>query len=169
MAKLLNSVPAISAVWKSAKFEGTNAYQKIIKHNSKYISPEGITKENIITPPGFFASAKEIILDENSIVLKCIVGKEFSVPHAVAYILLVLNSKTNEELFILSSDKITIIDKEFVEVNFSISKNERKKLYSSKRAMVLASLISMIPQIKWTSTISFEVNPFDNGIGKTSL
>jgi len=72
LAKLLNSVPAISAVWKSAKFEGTNAYQKIIKHNSKYISPEGITKENIITLPRFLCIGKEII--ENSIVLKLFIS-----------------------------------------------------------------------------------------------
>ena len=161
MAKLLNSVPEISKVWKSAKINGTNAYQKIIKHNSKFISPEGITAKNIITPSGFFISAKEIIFDEDNIVLRCLVEKEFPVMQAQTYMLLSLRISKNEELFVLLSDKIKSIDSEYVELSFSISKYENKKLFSAQKAIVLVAFISLTPQIRWANTISFEYDPPD--------
>ena len=42
-AKFINSNSALSAIWAVAKIPGTNAYQKLIKHNAK------LTGENYLT------------------------------------------------------------------------------------------------------------------------
>jgi len=159
LAKLLNDNPAISLVWKLAKIKGANAYQKIIKYNSKYISPEGITLSNIITPPGSSAFAKEIILNEANITIKCILEKEFINTSPAIYVLISFTKKKCNDLFFVSSDNSKTLGEEYFQAVVSLSEEEKKKLYSSERAVVLAAFISTIPKIKWTNTLSFEVNP----------
>jgi len=51
-AKFVNSVPALSAVWSYANISGTNAYQKLIKHNARLTGADSLTVKNIITPKG---------------------------------------------------------------------------------------------------------------------
>ena len=58
-AKFINSIPALSGIWSYAKIPGTNSFQKLIKHNSKFTNENSLTVNNIITPSGFDLSIEK--------------------------------------------------------------------------------------------------------------
>jgi len=53
LAKEINSNSILSAVWKKSNVNASNAYQKIIKVNSKLTEPKSLSIKNMITPKGF--------------------------------------------------------------------------------------------------------------------
>ncbi|MGA9293938.1 MAG: hypothetical protein WBV81_15190, partial [Ignavibacteriaceae bacterium] len=49
-AKFVNSIPALSNIWKKAEIKGTTSFNRIIKFNLKYVNEKSPTVNNLITP-----------------------------------------------------------------------------------------------------------------------
>lgn len=70
LAKKINSDPLLSAIWKNSKLKATNAYQKIIKINSKLSEAGFLTLNNKITPESLIIPAIEIKFDSSGLNVK---------------------------------------------------------------------------------------------------
>lgn len=66
-AKEINKNEILSGVWNQSNVKATNAYQKIIKQNSKYTDSNNSTLKNIITPEGIPVKGIDIQYDDSSI------------------------------------------------------------------------------------------------------
>ncbi len=69
LAKKINSIPALAAIWRNAKIPGTSAYHKIIKHNNKLTSVDSLTVNNIILPKGGYFSITGVSRIEDKITI----------------------------------------------------------------------------------------------------
>uniref|UniRef100_A0A7V2ZJA5 Uncharacterized protein n=1 Tax=Ignavibacterium album TaxID=591197 RepID=A0A7V2ZJA5_9BACT len=67
LAKEINRNEILSGVWNQSNVKATNAYQKIIKQNSKYTDSNNLTLKNIITPEGIPIKGIDIQYDDSSI------------------------------------------------------------------------------------------------------
>lgn len=66
-AKEINGNKILSKVWEQSDIKATNAYQKLIKQNSKYTDSNSLTLKNIITPAGTPLKGIDIIFNDNKI------------------------------------------------------------------------------------------------------
>lgn len=67
LAKEINRNEILSGVWNQSNVKASNAYQKIIKQNSKYTDSNNLTLKNIITPEGIPIKGIDIQYDDSSI------------------------------------------------------------------------------------------------------
>lgn len=66
-AKVVNSLPRLASIWKSAKVDGTNSYQKIIKFNSPFINNSGLSIDCSITPNGITLINSSLLFEESTL------------------------------------------------------------------------------------------------------
>lgn len=67
LAKEIIRNEILSGVWNQSNVKASNAYQKIIKQNSKYTDSNNLTLKNIITPEGIPIKGIDIQYDDSSI------------------------------------------------------------------------------------------------------
>jgi hypothetical protein len=157
LARLINSEPVLSAAWKSAKIQGTNSYQKIIKHNSRLTSHSGLTAENIITPEGSEIDRSNLILDEEKLIIRSEFEPSFLIPPFRLFSLAVLKNKTGDEMILLGSEDVKQSDDNSLEGIIMLSREEQLKFSESCNIILLSSFISTSSPVFWSSTLSFNV------------
>ena len=89
-AKFINNIPLLKQIWMEADISGSNAYQKIIKHNVGKNTSAVLAKNNIITPPGIPLTIKEVYFDINEITLLLKMCKEFPLLTTAPFSLLIV-------------------------------------------------------------------------------
>ena len=157
LARLINSNPDLSTIWKSAKIKGTNAYQKIIKHNAGFTTPEGLTINNIISPPGLEIFKSSLIVDENFIKLESEVELKSNFSLTTAYMLFVPLNVTGEYPFLIPSSA-SFIEGNKVQCKFQLEKNQSKIFLASNIIVLLITFIFKDNSGKincWSDTINF--------------
>jgi hypothetical protein len=163
-AKEINSAPSLSEIWKLSKLKGSNAYQKIIKHNVKHIGENSLTLHNIITPPSTLLHVDSIIIKETHLQFSVntqTIQNLINPPHTV-YCLVYLGEPHNERdapyLIKLLS---TVIDNglpEKIEINLdSLADKIGSAAYN--KFIIFFALCGKNNKGKpvWTSTASLQV------------
>lgn len=161
LARLVNSVPEFFAIWKNSKMTGTNAYQKLIKHNSKLTSAAGLTIRNIITPPGIDTMKNSLTLNSRCIMVRSVFDRPVLNCFTSIFILLFLYSRKENELLLLSSKDVGRIEDNSLQGIIPLTEPEREKISCYKNAVILSSFTSEIKNsacLNWTTTIPFEIN-----------
>ncbi len=160
LARLVNSIPELSALWKNSKIAGTNAYQKIIKHNSKLTSAYGLTTRNIITPRGIDTIRNSLTFDSRQIMLKSVFDRPVINCFTSIFILLFLYSEKENELLLISSMDIRRIEDNSVQGTISLDKSDIEKISRYKKAVILSSFTfekDNSGSINWSTTIPLEI------------
>jgi len=160
LACLVNSDPELSAIWKNSKIAGTNAYQKIIKYNSKLTSANGLTTRNIITPRGIDTIRNSLTLDSRQIILKSVFDRLVINCLTSISILLFLYSEKENELLLIRSKDIRGIEDNSVQGTISLDELDREKISRYKKAVILSSFTfekDNSGSINWSTTIPFDI------------
>jgi len=161
LARLVNSVPELSAVWKNSKMTGTNAYQKLIKHNSKFTAAGGLTIRNIITPPGIDTIKNSLALDSLCIMVSSVFDGPVLNCFTSIFSLLFLYSGKENELLLLSSKDILLVESHSIQGIIPLTGLDREKIFRYNKAVILSSFTSEIKNpacLNWTTTIPFEID-----------
>jgi len=165
-SKSINSIPALSCVWKSAKVPGTSSFQKLIKYNSKFTSVNNLTIKNVITPKGFEFNVEEIIYsgDEIQILISSINTRTFNnntftpVIYSVLYFFEPKRTKFKPFSFSsLSNDMGEILTMTKIDIHFTLSKTQ-KSLFGNYNKCILYFAIILSPESSnnpvWSSSAS---------------
>jgi len=161
LARLINTVPELSTIWKNSKITGTNAYQKLIKHNSKFTSANGLTTRNIITPRGIDTIQNSLIIDSHQIRFNSVFDRQVVNCFTSIFILLFLYSEKENELLLINSNNIRPIEDNCVYGTISLGESDREKISHYKNAVILSCFTSEknnFGSINWTTTIPFEIS-----------
>jgi hypothetical protein len=156
-ARIINSSPDLSAIWKSAKVKGTNGYQKIIKQNAIYTTPEGLTVNNIISPPGLGIYTPSLIVDEDIIEINAELESTNNFSSAILYAFFTSNKVTDSNSFLLSSPA-SLLGVKKVYGRIKLDENLLKVFSESVKMIVLFTFIfkdSLKKITGWTGSASF--------------
>lgn len=159
LARLINSNPKLHSIWERATIKGVNSYQKIIKLNSKYTSHKGLTKQNILVPPGIQITNPTLSVDKESIII------ELSILEAIKFtklegILLISNFSYGKVVNSVTHSIETKISGNRIFGSFHLDKLLSLIIQQNRVTIILCTLIfensNGIP-LAWTDTIPFEL------------
>lgn len=163
LARLINSNPELSSIWKKAELKGTNSYQKIIKLNSRFTTVEGLSLKNLIIPPGIAASSVSLEFDHSGISVRMDCNIKSTSLKATLYILLcpISEEKSLNLSLLISWD--TLINEQFIKGTAFFSPSIWLYLKDSSKTIFLTTFVFTNNDkgvIDWTTTASFEItNP----------
>lgn len=157
-AKFINSDEVLSGIWKNSKATGTNAYQKLIKYNSKYVTADGLTKNCIITPPGYKLMNNSYYFNSNNLVVNTQVEPIISIPIKIFVVFYFNNSKKNE--FIICAGEDVVKDaNNYLSAKITFDSHELKLIKKFGKGLFFAAFT--FNELKnnqkyWSDTLSFE-------------
>ena len=162
-AKFINNIPLLKQTWKEADIGGTNAYQRIIKHNAGKNTSKFLTKNNIVTPPGTPLIIEEVHFDISEIILLLKMCKEFPLLTAAPFsILLVIfffepiqtNNSYYSFYYSCKSMDYNITDTEF-SISFPVDDECLDYMTWFNKNVLYAALVKKDPitqKLLWSST-----------------
>jgi len=157
-AKFVNSDEVLKCIWKNSKATGTNAYQKLIKHNSGSITAKGLTKKCIITPPGYMVVDSNYTFDSKSLIITTQIESVDLIP-SVLYVVFYLHNSTKNEFLICAGDVVVKDANNYLSGKITFDSQELKLIKKFGKGLFF-SAFTFIPEKKndiyWTNTIAFE-------------
>ncbi|MFZ0456414.1 MAG: hypothetical protein WCE54_20365 [Ignavibacteriaceae bacterium] len=160
-SKFVNSVPALSAVWKAAKVPGVNSYQRLIKHNPVSKDEINLTIKNIITPPGNLPGPLNCLYKDTAITLEIDSQLKSSLPffvHMVLYFYEPVEINSNNLSFEYMQKEIASLEAGD-SIRVSLGLNEAQKLLFEKynRCILYTALTSSKEKVEWSPTFSLNL------------
>jgi hypothetical protein len=167
-AKFINNIPLLKLTWKKADAAGSNAYQKIIKHNAGKNTSIMFTKKNTITPPGESLIIKEAVLDDSGIHLILDLGVNYSnnfvIPFNACSIICFFNPLNKDEIYYSFCSITQIVDNGIAGSEFSLTFSpdpEYLKLINKySNSILYIALVkenSLAGKLVWTHTAATEM------------
>lgn len=157
LARLVNSIPELRFAWKAAKVTGVNPYQKIIKHNAKLVSTDGLTAKNIIMPAGYDCFGNSVVIDKSEIQVSSILDKNFLHPTYKLHLFLVCFSKKENTMQYVSTDDVVLKGECNLLGRIFLSEEVMEKILIYERLLALCAFTSNAKKIFWSSTFSAEL------------
>ena len=161
-ARFINSIPALSSLWASAKIPGTNSYQRLIKHNAKLTAQNNLTINNIIIPPGILPAPLSSSYNDGTISLE--IDRSLSkyspfILHTILYLYEPAEKKLDDFSFEYIQKEIT--DPEMngiIPVSLKLNGTQKTLYENYNHCILYAALTSSKGKTKWSSTYSFIIS-----------
>lgn len=158
--KAINNEGKLSSVWRAAKIQGTLPFNRILKHNLKYIN-EGIPSNlNTITPEGTVIPVTNIDYGNGAITVTV---KNSLIPGSAKeislFILLLPSAPQNQKsesflTIILKDENVTPTGAAYTEITFNLAPSIKKQL-TFYTELYCYSAVTFNPEkrkIFWSST-----------------
>ena len=154
LAKLINSTPELAAVWKSSKVQGSNSYQKIIKHNLKFMSDAGLTSASLIVPPHITPETYSIKIDRTGIILHCTSSQIPSGCQFEMFVVVFIADNQKSCIHLVRSGTITQSSNYHFNASITFNNTIRKQILRYGNATALCTVVSNTKKVLWTNTIT---------------
>ncbi len=160
LAKKINSNILLSEIWKISNISATNAYQKIIKINSKFSEPDCISVQNKLVPDSRFNAFFTFKYDNNFLYTDLDCKKlnkvllKFPIIHYLIYAVTISNDKYIEMINIELPD-LRYLNSYSAEINLDRIINS--KTLSAVALTTITANPSKTKKLIWTSSVGFKI------------
>jgi hypothetical protein len=160
-SKYINSIPALSGVWKKAKVPGVNSYQRLIKHNQVPKGGANLTIKNIITPPGNLSRPLNCLYKDKNITLEIDGQLQSSLPffvHMILYFYEPAGINLTDFSFMYMQKEINALEVNGnIFVSFELNETQKLLFEKHNHCNLYAALISSKENVEWSSTFSLNL------------
>ena len=170
LAKYVNTIPDLRAVWSNADVKGTSPYHRVIKVNSSCTGNCSPSLNNIITPRGIYLKTKSISLENKNLILQFENIEEAALQNKFSsfslHALLSFQEPINKRDKKYKLSNISLVGQNISslsEVTFSLPLDKAAlALIKKYKSLILYTAIVFNPplskQFFWTSTVSTQLN-----------
>jgi len=150
-------LPDIKSVWMYSKFEGRSAYTKLIKFNAPFSASDGLTLNNVFTPPGKYLKLISFAISKSNLSVQYSLSDnksdKLSLPYSANIMLFLYHpkSKINAPDILVLSENIAQSDS--LTISFNRSQQSIIEKYSDC-ILFLALTKKFNSKYEWTSTVS---------------
>lgn len=155
-AKTVNKLPDLKLIWKKSRKKGATGYSQIITQNINSIFDNNVTTSNIITPPGFFVTVKDVVLTNSTVSLSVLLGSsrtqltgfEYVSNFIIAFSDPISDAIPDKALILSTESNVTPSETEFVETSALYNNSGIQIMSMYKKAIVFFAITKVVSENK---------------------